>query len=463
MPIKLGIFDVVIGMDWLSKYHAKIICDEKVVHIPIDGETLIIRGDQIREFLDVFPKDLPGLPPVRQVEFQIDLIPGAAFVARAPYRASIEHRPAFTDQDLPAQHTTLPLLADQPIPDKTNHQKEVKVKDPKIVSTRERKARAAAKKKENKEIGALLLRGFPLPQELLCEVFMLRNVSHLARNPSMCPNGAFIKDVVWTPPCGAKSSWFTWHLQLLKKNQMPSTMRLLWIGLEQQIVWKLSQDYTSKKLSPDMACQYLSSWIVKVISHPDSGNHCRMLWEFFLPEELLPPKKRGRDRSSSSTSALPQEFEIRESSQTELQETRAQVAKLQRKQLGQNNKIALAHFRINDLEQIIKEIQARHQTDTEILNLATGKVVHIPIDGETLIIRAQVMEKKSEDKRLENIPKVRVFPDVFLEDLPGLPPVRQAEFQIDLIPGATPVAHPLYQLAPSEMHELSDQLQELAD
>ncbi|GJY89393.1 reverse transcriptase domain-containing protein [Tanacetum coccineum] len=44
MPIKLGSFDVVIGMDWLSKYHARNICDEKVVHIPIDGETLIIRG-----------------------------------------------------------------------------------------------------------------------------------------------------------------------------------------------------------------------------------------------------------------------------------------------------------------------------------------------------------------------------------------------------------------------------------
>ncbi|GJV12853.1 putative reverse transcriptase domain-containing protein [Tanacetum coccineum] len=43
MPIKLGSFDVVIGMDWLSKYHARIICDEKVVHIPIKGETLIIR------------------------------------------------------------------------------------------------------------------------------------------------------------------------------------------------------------------------------------------------------------------------------------------------------------------------------------------------------------------------------------------------------------------------------------
>ncbi|GJT11029.1 putative reverse transcriptase domain-containing protein [Tanacetum coccineum] len=44
MPIKLGSFDVVIGMDWLSKYHVRIICDEKVVHIPINGETLIIRG-----------------------------------------------------------------------------------------------------------------------------------------------------------------------------------------------------------------------------------------------------------------------------------------------------------------------------------------------------------------------------------------------------------------------------------
>ncbi|GKA93409.1 putative reverse transcriptase domain-containing protein [Tanacetum coccineum] len=78
MPIKLGSFDVVIGMDWLSKYHAKILCDEKVVHIPINDETLIIR--------DVFPEDLPGIPPVRQVEFQIDLIPGATPVARTPYR-----------------------------------------------------------------------------------------------------------------------------------------------------------------------------------------------------------------------------------------------------------------------------------------------------------------------------------------------------------------------------------------
>nr|GEV46337.1 reverse transcriptase domain-containing protein [Tanacetum cinerariifolium] len=108
MPIKLGSFDVVIGMDWLSKYHAKIIYDEKVVHIPIDGETLIIRGDRkdkqlenipvVREFPDVFLEDLPGLPLVRQVEFQIDLIPGAAHVARAPYQLAPSEMQELSDQ-----------------------------------------------------------------------------------------------------------------------------------------------------------------------------------------------------------------------------------------------------------------------------------------------------------------------------------------------------------------------------
>ncbi|GJY32670.1 reverse transcriptase domain-containing protein, partial [Tanacetum coccineum] len=68
----------------LSKYHARIICDEKVVHIPIDDETLIIRV--VREFPEVFTEDLPSLPLVRQVEFQTELISGAAPVARAPYR-----------------------------------------------------------------------------------------------------------------------------------------------------------------------------------------------------------------------------------------------------------------------------------------------------------------------------------------------------------------------------------------
>ncbi|GJV56425.1 putative reverse transcriptase domain-containing protein [Tanacetum coccineum] len=73
------------------------------------------------------------------------------------------------------------------------------------------------------------------------------------------------------------------------------------------------------------------------------------------------------------------------------------------------------------------------------------------------------MEKKSDEKRLEDKPVVREFLEVFPEDLLGLSPVRQVEFQIDLIPGATLVARAPNRLAPSEMQELSNQLQELAD
>ncbi|GJV21843.1 putative reverse transcriptase domain-containing protein, partial [Tanacetum coccineum] len=99
MRVEHGSFDVIIGMDWFAKYHALIVCDEKVVRIPYGDEVLIIRGDNydggitskkaedksedkrledvpiVREFPEVFPEDLPGLSPARQVEFQIDLVP----------------------------------------------------------------------------------------------------------------------------------------------------------------------------------------------------------------------------------------------------------------------------------------------------------------------------------------------------------------------------------------------------
>ncbi|GJW48343.1 hypothetical protein Tco_0079989, partial [Tanacetum coccineum] len=118
---------VIIGMNWLSRYDAAILCGEKKVRIPLEGKTLVIEGDRnnsrlkiiscikarkyiekgcelflaqvtkqeskekrledfpvIRDFPEVFPEELPGLPPPRQVEFRIDLIPGAALVARSP-------------------------------------------------------------------------------------------------------------------------------------------------------------------------------------------------------------------------------------------------------------------------------------------------------------------------------------------------------------------------------------------
>nr|GEZ53059.1 putative reverse transcriptase domain-containing protein [Tanacetum cinerariifolium] len=83
----------------------------------------------------------------------------------------------------------------------------------------------------------------------------------------------------------------------------------------------------------------------------------------------------------------------------------------------------------------------------------------MPVELESFyVIIEKKSEEKSKEKRLENVPVVQDFPKVFLGDLPGLPPTRQVEFQIDLVPGVTPVAPAPYRLALSEMYELSSQL-----
>ncbi|GJR13552.1 putative reverse transcriptase domain-containing protein [Tanacetum coccineum] len=110
IPFGHGSFDVIIGMDWLSNYKAEIICHEKVVRIPLpDGKVLRVVGERpeekarllmsvkasdkkqeeivvVRDFPEVFPDDLSGLPPIREIEFRIELIPRATPVAKSPYR-----------------------------------------------------------------------------------------------------------------------------------------------------------------------------------------------------------------------------------------------------------------------------------------------------------------------------------------------------------------------------------------
>ncbi|GKE74155.1 hypothetical protein Tco_1536196 [Tanacetum coccineum] len=78
-------------------------------------------------------------------------------------------------------------------------------------------------------------------------------------------------------------------------------------------------------------------------------------------------------------------------------------------------------------------------------------------------ITTKEAKDRSEGKRLEDVPIVRDFPKVFPKDLPSISPPRQVEFQIDLVPGAAPVAWAPYRLAPSEMKGLVEQLQELSD
>ncbi|GKC71466.1 putative reverse transcriptase domain-containing protein, partial [Tanacetum coccineum] len=128
MPVELGSFDVIIGTDWLRRCHAVIVCDEKLVQVPYGNETLTFCGNEssngresrltistkkeedksegkqikdipiILDFPEVFPEDLPGLPPARLVEFQIDLIPGATPVARVPYRLAPSEMKELSEQ-----------------------------------------------------------------------------------------------------------------------------------------------------------------------------------------------------------------------------------------------------------------------------------------------------------------------------------------------------------------------------
>ncbi|KAF5756306.1 putative nucleotidyltransferase, Ribonuclease H [Helianthus annuus] len=130
MPLQLGSFDIIVGMDWLAKHHAEVVRFEKIVRVPLSScKILQVRGEKpasslklmsctqarkylrknyvaflthvtadkskgktiqdipvLRDFPELFPEELPGLPPARQVEFRIDLVPGANPIARAPYR-----------------------------------------------------------------------------------------------------------------------------------------------------------------------------------------------------------------------------------------------------------------------------------------------------------------------------------------------------------------------------------------
>ena len=76
---------------------------------------------------------------------------------------------------------------------------------------------------------------------------------------------------------------------------------------------------------------------------------------------------------------------------------------------------------------------------------------------------AFVVDKRKEGKELKEVPVVNEFGDVFPEELPGLPTKREIEFEIELLPGVSPISQALYRMAPVELKELKVQLQELLD
>nr|GEZ69210.1 reverse transcriptase domain-containing protein [Tanacetum cinerariifolium] len=173
--------------------------------------------------------------------------------------------------------------------------------------------------------------------------------------------------------------------------------------------------------------------------------------DFFLPEEILPPHKRAYFLSISSIVlfAQPQAFEIGENYHGAL-DTVAPKRTSTSAAPAMNQ--ATIRQLIDDRVAAALEAQAANIENTDNTN-KNPKPREVPVACWTYPLEE---EGKSEKKRLENVPIVRDFPEVFLEDFPGLPPTRQVVFQIDLIPGAAPVARAPYRLAPPEMKELSE-------
>nr|GFB90217.1 putative reverse transcriptase domain-containing protein [Tanacetum cinerariifolium] len=110
-----------------------------------------------------------------------------------------------------------------------------------------------------------------------------------------------------------------------------------------------------------------------------------------------------------------------------------------------------------------KRGNASRDPDSNVVTVISCSKAQVYMAKGCQIFLAQISAKKEEDrsegKQLEDVPVVRDYPEVFPKDLPGLPLARPMEFQIDLIPGAALVARAPYRLAPSDMKELSEQLQ----
>nr|GEV76996.1 putative reverse transcriptase domain-containing protein [Tanacetum cinerariifolium] len=288
----------------------------------------------VRESLDVFPEELPGLPPVRQMEFQIDLILRAASVARAPYQLAPSKMQELSNQ--------LQELADRE--EHANHLR--------VILELLRKEKLYAKfSKCNFWIRTVQFLGHLIDsQRLHVDPVKIEAVKNWASptTPTEIRQflgltgyyHRFIKDFSKIAKCRVCNK--VGHLTKNSRNNGPAT---------------------GSNLQP-----------VSVICHACGG--------------------KGRYRSQCSKT-------------------------------------------------------------------------NINANGRTYLLRDKNPHQDpnvvTDEKRLENIPVVREFLDVFLEEIPGLPLVRQVEFQIDLIPGVAPVARAPYRLAPSEMQELSNQLQELAD
>nr|GEY35520.1 putative reverse transcriptase domain-containing protein [Tanacetum cinerariifolium] len=536
MPVEMGSFDIIISMDWLVKYHTMIVCDEKLVHVPFGDEILIFHETEdkskekrledvpiVQDFPEVFPEDLPGIPPTRQVEFQIDLVHGAALMEPATLKRMI------TDKYSP------------------------RVKIPKLES----------------EYWNLKVKGLDLLnynhrfQELalMCERMFSKEAKKVERYIGGLSNMIHGSVKASKPPSMQEAIEFTTEMidkkmlthaerQAEHKRKLDDTSRS---NQHQQHPFKrnnVAQAYTAgpgdkkpyggiKPLCPkcnyhhDGPCtqkctnRHYKSECAKLKNGNQgnrAGNRNAMAKAYAV----------GTARTNSNSNVVTGTFLLNNRYALVLFDTGADRSFVSTTFSSLNDiiptildhdyDVELADGRIIWINTLIRGCTfnfLNHPFNIDLMPVemvsfdiiismdwlvkyhtmivCDEKLVHVPFGDEILIfhgdgrnnghesrlniisctktqryllkgcpiflahVTTKETEDKSKEKRLEDVPIVQDFPEVFPEDLPGIPPTRQVEFQIDLVHGATLMAPVPYRLAPSEMKELSDQLKELAE
>nr|GEX27403.1 putative reverse transcriptase domain-containing protein [Tanacetum cinerariifolium] len=358
----------------------------------------------VQDYPEVFPKDLPSLPPAPPVEFQIDLIPGAAPVARAPYRLA-----------------------------------------------------PSEMKEESEQLQELSEKGFIRPSSSPwgppVMTFGLTNAPEVFMNRVCKPYLdkfviVFIDDIlIYSKNEEEHREHLEAILELLKKEKLYAKVSKceFWIPKVQFLGHVISnlgihvdpakiesiKDWAFPK-TPTKICQFLGL-----------AGYYRGFIEGFL--------KIAKSMTKLTQKGI--KFDWGEKEENAFQLIKQKLCSTPILALPEGSKDFVVYCDVS------------HKGFGAVLMQREKVIAYASRQLKIFLahIFAKKEEDKSEGKQLEDVLVVQDYPEVFPKDLPSLPPAPPVEFQIDLIPGAAPVARAPYRLAPSEMKEESEQLQELSE
>nr|GEY74503.1 putative reverse transcriptase domain-containing protein [Tanacetum cinerariifolium] len=499
MPIELGTFDVIIGMDWLILHDAIIVCGKKEVHMPLKKRTLVVKGDdcisrlkvvscmKVKKYVDrgsylfvaqvvekepterrlkdvlvickfpnVFLEDLPGLPPPREVEFEIELVSGAAPVARAPYRLAPSEMKELAKQ--------LQELSDKGFIRPSSSPWGAPVL---FVKKKDGSFRMCI---DYRELNKMTIKNrYPLPRiddlfdqlqgSSVCSKIDLRSGYHQLRNVkcNRCGMQHYGNCSIKCNKCGkirhkARDYWS--KVVATGVNAQP-IVTCYGCGEKGDIKTKCPARNNPGRNEAHGQAYALTDGDQNLGPNVVTGtfllnNHyARVLFD------------SGFDKSFVNINV-------------------SHLIDIEPVKVNHSYEVELADGRVVSTNTILRGCAlnlVNHLFEIDLMPIELGtfdviigmdwlilhdaiivygkKEVHVPLKKRTLLV-------KGDDcvSRLKVVSCMKVKKYV---DHGRLPPPRQVEFKIELVPGAAPVARASYRLAPSEMKELAKQLQELSD